>query len=111
MSIYRRLFDEVRPHWKLVLGSVGFSIMMAALELMPSILTKSLIDDAIYKKNMQLLYVLSALLMVMLIARTIAHYSRMIYTGKLAQLVLFQLRTKLYEHLQTLSMSFYSNKR
>lgn len=111
MSIYRRLFDEVRPHLKLVLGSVGFSILMAALELVPALLTKSLIDDAIYKKNQQLLYLLAALLMGALLARTVAHYTRMIYTGKLAQIVLYQLRTKLYEHLQTLSMSFYSNKR
>lgn len=111
MSIYRRLFDEIRPHWKLAVGSIGFSILMAGLELMPSVLTRSLIDDAIYKKNLHLLYVLSVLLLLLLLGRTVAHYVRMIYTGQLAQTVLYQLRTRLYEHLQTLSMGFYNNKR
>lgn len=111
MSIYRRLFDEVRPHWKLAMGSIGFSLIMALLELLPSILTKSLIDGALLGKNLQLLYWLAVALSVALVVRSFAHWARMLYSGRLAQLVLFQLRTRLYEHLQKLSLSFYNNKR
>ncbi len=111
MSIYRRLFDEIRPHWKLAVGSIGFSIMMALLELVPSILTKSLVDGALLGKNLQLLYWLAGALALALIGRTISHWARMLYTGRLAQIVLYQLRTRLYEHLQKLSLSFYNNKR
>lgn len=111
MNIYGRLFDEIRPHWKLAIGSVGFSILMAMLELMPSFLSKYLIDDALYKRNEHLLIVLSGAMLALLLGRTITHYARMIYTGKLAQIVLYQVRTKLYEHLQQQSQAFYNNKR
>jgi len=111
MNIYRRLFDEIRPHSKLAVWGIVFSIGMTILELLPAVLTKTLIDDALLGKDLKLLYILSGLLLLMLVGRTIMYYLRMWYGGRLAQLVLSQLRTKLYEHLQTLSMSFYSNKR
>ena len=111
MNVYSRLFDEIRPHWKLVAGSIGFSILMAVMELAPSVLTKALIDDAIFGKDLRLLYILAATLLALLLGRTFAHYLRMMFTGKLAQIVLYQMRTKLYEHLQKLSLSFYNNKR
>jgi ABC-type multidrug transport system fused ATPase/permease subunit len=111
MNMYARLFDEIRPHWKLIVGALGFSMAMAMLELVPALLTRSLVDDALIGRNPQLLYGLAIALMVALVLRTIAHWARMIFTGRLAQLVLYQLRTKLYEHLQKLSLSFYNNKR
>jgi ABC-type multidrug transport system fused ATPase/permease subunit len=84
---------------------------MALFELMPSVLTQWLIDDALGKKNLNLLYILAGALLALLLARTASHTARMMFLGKLAQLVLYQLRTRLYEHLQKLSMSFYQNKR
>ncbi len=111
MNIYPRLFDELKPHWKLLCGSVGFSIVMAAMEMVPAALTRPLIDDAIYGKNWPLLKLLGAALLVALVFRTIAHFARMVFTGRLAHRVLYQVRTKLYEHLQSLSLSFYQNKR
>ncbi|RYG67825.1 ABC transporter ATP-binding protein [bacterium] len=111
MNIYPRLFDEIRPHWKLLVGSLGFSVLMAAMEMVPASLTRPLIDDAIYGKDWPLLKMLAMSLMVALIFRTISHWARMIFTGLLAHRVLYQVRTKLYEHLQSLSLSFYQNKR
>ncbi|HEX8550062.1 MAG TPA: ABC transporter ATP-binding protein [Abditibacteriaceae bacterium] len=111
MNIYRRLYNDIGVHKKLVIGTLFFSFVMAAFELLPSVLTKPLIDDAIYGKQERLLWLICGALLFMLLARTAAHYTRMRYTGKLAQNVLYDLRTRLYEHLQTLSMSFYQNKR
>ena len=111
MNIYSRLFEEIRPHWKLLAGCLGYSVVMAAMEMVPAALTRPLIDDAIYGKNGDLLKLLAAALLVALLFRTLAHFARMIYTGRLAHRVLFQVRIKLYEHLQSLSMSFFQNKR
>jgi ABC-type multidrug transport system fused ATPase/permease subunit len=51
MNVYQKLLDEIRPHWKLALGSMGFSIAMAVFELLPSVLTQRLIDDALARKT------------------------------------------------------------
>jgi ABC-type multidrug transport system fused ATPase/permease subunit len=57
------------------------------------------------------LWLICGALLFLLLARTGAHYARMRFTGRLTHRVLYELRTRLYEHLQTLSMSFYQNKR
>ena len=111
MNIYSRLLGELKPHWKLLVGSLGFSVVMAIMEMIPAALTKPLIDEAIVGKNGKLLQMLAAVLFVTLLVRTWCHYSRMIYTGRLAHKVLYQVRTGLYEHLQKLSLAFYGNKR
>ena len=111
MNIYLRLLSELKPHWKLLAGSLGFSVVMAIMEMVPAALTRPLIDEAIYGKNEQLLWQLSLALLVALVVRTVCHYTRMIFTGKLAHKVLYQVRTQLYEHLQKLSLSFYGSKR
>ncbi|RYX83416.1 ABC transporter ATP-binding protein [bacterium] len=110
-NIYARLLGELKPHWKLLTGSLGFSVIMAVMEMIPAALTKPLIDKAIYGRDGHLLQILSAILFATLVCRTYCHYTRMIYTGKLAHKVLFQVRTGLYEHLQKLSLAFYGNKR
>src|SRR4028119_469471 len=97
MNVYSRLLEEVRPHWKVATAGLFFSITMAVFELLPSVLTQWLIDDALGKKNLNLLYILAGALLALLLARTASHTARMIYLGKLAQLVLYQLRTRLYE--------------
>lgn len=111
MNIYYRLCEELKPHWKLLAGSLGWSVVMAAMEMVPAALTRPLIDQAIFGKDWQLLKLLSFLLLAALILRTLAHYTRMIYTGRLAHKILYQVRNNLYTHLQKLSLSFYQSKR
>lgn len=111
MNIYRRLWGEITPHWKLLAGSLGFSVVMAGMEMVPAALTQLLIDDAIKLRDWPLLKTLALALLAALILRTISHWARMKFTGVLAHRVLYQVRTKLYEHLQSLSISFYQNKR
>ncbi len=111
MNIYRRLIGEITPHGKLLAGSLGFSVVMAGMEMVPAALTQRLIDDAIPGRDYALLKTLVILLLGALVFRTLAHFARMKYTGLLAHRVLYQVRTKLYEHLQSLSIAFYQNKR
>ena len=111
MNIYPRLADEIRPHRKNLAGSLGWSVIMAAMEMVPAALTEPLIDRGLIGKDSKELVLLAQLLFLALLLRAFSHYTRMMYTGKLAHAVLYQVRTRLYEHLQKLSLSFYQNKR
>jgi len=84
---------------------------MAAMEMVPAALTEPLIDRGLIGKDSKELVLLAQLLFLALLLRAFSHYTRMMYTGKLAHAVLYQVRTRLYEHLQKLSLSFYQNKR
>ena len=111
LNIYARLLGELTPHWKLLAGSLGFSVVMAIMELIPAALTAPLIDRAIPNRDWRLLQALSGVMLLTLLLRTFFHYTRMIATGRLAHKVLYQVRTGLYEHLQKLSLAFYGSKR
>src|SRR4028119_170250 len=111
MNVYQRLFEEIRPHWKIALAAVFFSIAMAVLEIAPSMLTQALIDEGVMKKDVKKIYEIAVILLILLVGRTVTYYLRMSYSGRLAQIVLYQLRTRLYEHLQKLSLSFFNNRR
>jgi len=111
MNIYSRLLGELKPHWKLLAGSLGFSVLMAVAELIPAALTAPLIDRALAKSDGHLLQTLVIVMVAAMLFRTLFHYIRMIYTGRLAHKVLYQVRTGLYEHLQKLSLAFYGSKR
>lgn len=110
-NIYARLLGELKPHSELLAASLGYSVIMAIMEMIPAALTKPLIDKAIYGRDGHLLQILSAVLLITLLCRTYCHYTRVVYTGRLAHKVLYQVRTGLYEHLQKLSLAFYGNKR
>ena len=111
MNIYSRLLGELRPHWKLMTAAMVWSVVMTVMEMVPAYLTKSLIDNALEKRDVALLHWLCAALVGALILRTISHHIRMRYSGIVAHRVLYQVRTNLYDHLQKLSLAFYGNKR
>ena len=111
MNIYARLLNEIRPHWKMMSAAMFWSVLMAAMEMVPPALTKPLIDVALKQKKLDLLYLLCFGLIAALLIRTGSHHIRMRFTGIVAHRVLYQVRTNLYDHLQKLSLAFYGNKR
>ena len=111
MNIYARLFNEIRPHRRLMITAMVWSVVMTAAEMVPAYLTKPLIDDALKNRDLHLLNWLCAALVGSLALRTISHHIRMRCSGIVAHRVLYQVRTNLYDHLQKLSLAFYGNKR
>ena len=92
-------------------AAMFWSVIMAAMEMVPPALTQPLIDVALKQRKLDLLYWLCGGLVAALLLRTISHHIRMRLTGIVAHRVLYQVRTDLYEHLQKLSLAFYGNRR
>jgi len=106
-KVISRLLGYVKPHLYLAIFGFALTVCFTFLNLLPPYLMKILIDDAIGNANLTLLLWLTASLVVIYLLRALAAAGRSYLLGKLGQRIMVDLRRKLYEHLQVLSLSFY----
>ena len=102
-----RLLSYIKPHLPLAIFGFALTIGFTFLNLLPPYLMKILIDDAIGNANLTLLVWLTISLAVIYLLRALTAAGRSYLLGKLGQRIMVDLRRRLYEHLQVLSLSFY----
>ncbi len=106
-ALLKRMFSYTRPFKKLVAGAVGLIIVASMLQLAAPYLTKQAIDVYIRGDNLDGLYGIVALYFVVLIAIFIVQYGQTYTTQLLGQKLMYNLRSKIFHHLQSLSLSFF----
>ena len=107
----RWLYSFVRPHRLAIAGLLGLSVCASALVLVQPWLTKLLIDDGLLARNFPMLVLIAGLMIVAgLLGTALSGVNRYLHT-RLSGRILFALRDDLYRHLQTLSPSFYGQRR
>ncbi|GIV04972.1 MAG: ABC transporter [Fimbriimonadales bacterium] len=106
-----RLMGLVRPYWKYMWVSTLLAIITAAVELTPPYLTKVLIDEVLVpRKNAHLfLWLLGGLIGIRLLG-TGVNILRGRLNAWLGSQISFMLRSKLYQHLQWLSLSYFDKR-
>lgn len=110
-SMWRRLFRYLRPYWHWALLSLVLTLVVTALSLLPPKLMQLLLDKAIPRKDLSLLWHLCGLLLGVYLASALISFARTYLMSWLGQKVLYDMRSELYQHLQRLSLSFYDNHR
>ena len=115
MSSIKQYMKFVKPYtwkiiWTLLIGVVKFGIPL----LMPLIL-KYVIDDIVTVENMtqseritRLFWIMGISFVVFLIVRPPVEYIRQYLAQWVGNKILFDIRGKLFDHLQKLSLKFYS---
>ncbi len=103
----RRIVEQVRPYWPMV---VGFLIMIIGVALADSIfnyLSKLLIDDAIIPGDTAALREILTRYAIITALMAGAVFGFIYLTGILGEKVRYDLRRKLFDHLQRLSFSYF----
>jgi ATP-binding cassette subfamily B protein len=110
-SALRWLYSFVRPHRLAIAGLLGLSVCASLLVLVQPWLTKLLIDDGLLARNFPMLVLIAVLMIIAgLLGTALSGINRYLHT-RLSGRILFALRDDLYRHLQTLSPSFYGQRR
>ena len=110
-SALRWLYSFVRPHRLAIAGLLGLSVCASLLVLVQPWLTKLLIDDGLLARNFPKLVLMAGLMIIAgLLGTGLSGINRYLHT-RLSGRILFALRDDLYRHLQTLSPSFYGQRR
>ncbi|HBO4623432.1 TPA: ABC transporter ATP-binding protein [Pseudomonas aeruginosa] len=105
------LYSFVRPHWLAIIGLLGLSICASLLVLVQPWLIKLLIDDGLLGRDFSMVVQIAGLMILAgLLGTALSVVNRYLHT-RLSGRILFSLRDDLYRHLQTLSPSFYGQRR
>lgn len=111
MPFVRRLSEFVRPYiWQMVFGFI-LTVTLTWLSLVPPMLMRRLIDEAIMERDRKLLLMLTLALLGVYIVSTLIGMVKNYLMTWLGQKVLYDLRTRLYEHVATLDIGFFESRR
>jgi ABC-type multidrug transport system fused ATPase/permease subunit len=107
MHVLRRLFSYLRPYWK-PLVVVGFLLLLyTGLSLLPPLFQREIVDQVIGDRDLSHLGVMIAALVGIHALLQIVDFGDMYIRHALGERFIFDLRVRIYEHLQRLSLSFF----
>ncbi|MGD9899573.1 MAG: ABC transporter ATP-binding protein [Calditrichaceae bacterium] len=105
--LFKRMFMYTRPYKHLVLGGVLLIIIASFLQLAGPYLTKLAIDTYIKEGDLNGLYKILGLYILVLVAIFGVQYFQIYITQYLGQKLMYDLRSQIFTHLQKLSLSFF----
>ena len=103
----RRLFVYVRPYGWLVAGAVTVLMIEGALQLVPPLMTRRVIDVAIPAGDSALIRQSVVILIAALVTQIACSFADTLLTGILGQRVMHDLRRQIFAHLQRLPIPFF----
>jgi ATP-binding cassette subfamily B multidrug efflux pump len=106
-KLMKRLLAYIKPYKKYVILAIIFNIFVAVLNAVGPLITKIAVDDYIGKSNYKGLLYISLLLVGLLILQATIQYFLTYATQYIGQKALYDLRTKIFNHIQTLAPKFF----
>ncbi|MBM7717614.1 ABC transporter ATP-binding protein [Siminovitchia sp. FSL H7-0308] len=118
MGIIKRYLAFVKPYrWKII-GTLFIGIIKFAIPLLIPFLMKYVIDDIITanhlsadEKTSTLFITMAVMMFIFVIIRPPVEYYRQYFAQWTASKILYDIRDRLFTHIQKLSFKFYSNTR
>jgi ATP-binding cassette subfamily B protein len=104
----RRILAQTRPHWKWVAGFLGMIALVSVLDAYFTFLHKRIVDEGILAQNRDLLLRIVTEYGLLIIVQAAAVFGMIYLAGILGERVRYDLRQKMFNHLQDLSLSYYS---
>ena len=107
-ALLGRVFSYLRPYWKqflLILVCIAFSSLLA---LYPNILTGRIVDALAEKQGVGILVKLIALSLGVTVGSSLIGVGQNYLNAWIAQHITFDMRNKMYAHLQRMSQRFFT---
>ena len=117
MSVIKRYMQFVKPYKWQIAGTLAIGILKFGIPLLLPILIKYVIDDIIggsmstAEKKEQLYLVIGLMLILFVIVRYPVEYYRQYFAQWTGSKILYDIRDRLFAHIQQLSFKYYANTR
>ncbi|MBA4536300.1 ABC transporter ATP-binding protein [Bacillus aquiflavi] len=118
LNSIKRYLTFVKPYWLQIIGTIMIGILKFAIPLLIPLLIKFVVDDVIgndllenEEKTKKLLIVMSVMIFIFTIVRPPIEYYRQYFAQWTASKILYDIRDRLYTHIQKLSFKYYANAR
>ncbi|MEK5255093.1 ABC transporter ATP-binding protein [Paenibacillus sp. FSL F4-0125] len=116
MKQWKSYFTFVRPYMKLIVFTLFIGMIKFSIPLTLPMILKYVVDDLLMNSAMsveervsQLMLILGGAFVLFVIVRGPVEYYRQYFAQLITSKVLFDMRNKLYSHLQRLSLRYYQN--
>lgn len=106
-KLMKRLLGFIAPYKKYVIFAIILNIFVAILSAVGPMLTKIAVDDYISKSDYHGLLIISLVLTGSLILQATIQYFLTYFTQFIGQKTLYDMRTKIFNHIQTLALKFF----
>lgn len=107
MKLYTRLFSFVRPYMGRAVFAIALMALGVAFDLLAPWLLQMAVDDGIKARNIQVVIMFCLILAGGQVMKTFISYLQGYNQELVGQSAIFDLRQKLYAHLQKLSFGYY----
>ncbi len=106
-KLMKRLLGFAKPYTKYVVAAIVLNIIVAALGPLRPYLTKVAIDNNIAHKDYKGLILIAVALIAALLFQSVMQYFLSYYTQLMGQKIIFDLRNKIFAHVQKLSLKYF----
>jgi len=111
MGQFRRLFDFVRPYRFRLYAALVVIVVGSVLGLAGPYSLQFLVDAVFKKNDVHLLNLITLILVGIFLLQSVVYFVRSVLLSFIGERVMADLRLRLFEHLQRLSLSFYNERR
>lgn len=108
LSLLKRIFSYLSPYWKQMLLVFLFIILSSILGLLPSVLTGRIIDEGLINRDMRMLIFLILVSLGVTLTANLIRVGESYLNNWIAQHITFDMRNKMYGHLQQMSQRFFT---
>ena len=105
---YRRALRFIVPYWPRLVFVLLAGVAATGFGLLQPYISKLLIDDALLKHNLRMLFIVSGLMFAVTVLGFVLNIFSSYQYVRVSASVLFDMRLALYRHLQTLSPRFWA---
>lgn len=107
MTALKRLLVYLRPYWRGLTVTTFLILFETIIGLLPPLFQRSIIDNVIGQKQLQLLPPLLLGLLAVYLLTAFSDFGDQYMRHTIGERILYDLRVRLYDHLQRLSLSFF----
>lgn len=107
-QLYKRLLQYVKPYWKRMVLAIISAILLAGANTSIALIVKKTMDDVFAEKNMLMLTLIPIAIVILYFLKGLFHYGQAYLMGYVGIRVVTDIRDKIYHHIQTLSLAFFT---
>lgn len=118
MGSIRRYMQFVKPYRLQIIGTIIIGILKFAIPLIIPLLIKYVVDDIVQNdalsdpdKTDKLFWIMSIMIVIFVFLRPPIEYYRQYFAQWTSSKILYDIRDRLFTHIQKLSFKYYSNTR
>ena len=108
-SLLKRIFYYLIPYWKQMILIFVFIILSSIMGLLPSVLTGRIIDEGLINRDMKMLITLILVSLGVTLGANLIRVGESFLNNWIAQHITFDMRNKMYKHLQQMSQKFFTS--